>query len=82
MTTTRQHPQAGGLMAALFVAIRIWIDKQRTGWHLVEATEGRFRVLYPDGKRSQRLHFKTAKTYAYLYGGEIIHVATGRTIKR
>lgn len=67
-------------MAALTAAIRVWIDMHRSGWHLVEATEGRFRVRYPDGKRSKRFHYASARTYAELFGGAIVHDATGRKV--
>lgn len=65
---------------AVIAVIRVWIDMHRSGWHLVEATEGRFRVHYPDGKRSQRFHYGTACTYAELFGGAIVHDATGRRV--
>lgn len=37
-----------------------------------DAMFGRFRVLYPDGKRTQRMCYKSAKTYADLFKGKII----------
>jgi len=37
-----------------------------------QSLRGRFRVLYPDGQRSQRMNFAHAKNYRELFGGRII----------
>jgi len=76
MTLTK--PQQSIRNALLF--LRVWLDTWRSGWHMIEATQGRFYVRYPDGKRSQRFHYGTARTYAELYGGKIVHQATGREL--
>jgi hypothetical protein len=59
-------------------AIGIWRDTWRSGWHLVEASMGRFYVRYPDGQRSQRFYYSTACDYAEMFGGSVIHIPTGR----
>lgn len=33
---------------------------------------GKFRVVYPDGKRSQPFCWETAQTYASIFGGKVI----------
>lgn len=63
-------------------AISVRIDTWRSGWHMVEASSGRFYVRYPDGKRSQRFYYSTACDYAEMFGGSVIHAATGRVIPR
>lgn len=62
------------------VRLRIQWDKWHQGWHLTEMSEGRFCVHYPDGKRSARFHYSTAKDYAELFGGKVVHLATGREL--
>lgn len=38
-------------------------------WH---RRNGRYRVLYPDGQKSQPFGFSTAKDYAEIHGGKVI----------
>lgn len=60
--------------------LRILIDKGRTGWGLVESTAGRFSVRYSNGQLSRPLYYKTARDYAEVFGGRVIHRATGRVL--
>ena len=34
---------------------------------------GKWRVVYPDGQRSQRFYYDTAKAYAGMFDGKVIH---------
>ncbi|XLY90515.1 hypothetical protein ACK8QS_22860 (plasmid) [Ectopseudomonas mendocina] len=58
----------------------LWIDKRRVGWHLVEATQGRFYVRYLDGAKSHKFFYSTAKDYAELFGGAVVHAASGQVV--
>ncbi|MBX6653720.1 hypothetical protein ISF12_10735 [Pseudomonas aeruginosa] len=60
--------------------LRILIDKGRTGWGLIESTTGRFSVRYSNGQHSRPLYYKTARDYAEVFGGRVIHRATGRVL--
>lgn len=33
---------------------------------------GHFRVIYPDGKFSQIMFHKTARDYAWMFGGKVV----------
>lgn len=60
--------------------LRILIDKGRTGWGLIESTAGRFSVRYSNGQHSRPLYYKTARDYAEVFGGRVIHRPTGRVL--
>ncbi len=64
----------------VLLILRIELDKWHDDWHLVEISQGRFCVRYPDGKRSTRFYYRTAKDYAELFGGKVIHLSTGREL--
>lgn len=64
----------------VLLSLRVWLDTWRSGWHMIEATQGRFYVRYPDGKRSQPFYYGTARNYAKLFGGKVVHRATGREL--
>jgi hypothetical protein len=34
---------------------------------------GKWRVVYPDGQRSQRFYYDTAKAYAKMFDGKVTH---------
>lgn len=40
----------------------------------LEYIHGRFVVMYPDGRRSQRMWLETAENYQQIFGGTIIFV--------
>lgn len=60
----------------LLYSIRRWLDKWPRHGELLyfHQARGRWRVIYPDGKRSQRFDYKTANDYRDIFGGEVIHV--------
>ncbi|HCH7782777.1 TPA: hypothetical protein NNM78_002216 [Pseudomonas aeruginosa] len=64
----------------IVTTLRILIDKGRTGWGLIESTAGRFSVRYSNGQHSRPLYYKTACGYAELFGGRVVHRATGRVL--
>lgn len=39
---------------------------------LLGQKDPRWRVIYPDGKRSERMDKSTAKEYASMFGGKVI----------
>lgn len=67
---------------AALMLMMVWLDTFRGGQNMVQATFGRFYVRYPDGKRSQRFYYRTARQYAELYGGRIVHQATGHELRK
>ncbi|EKY4113683.1 TPA: hypothetical protein ACGW3M_000977 [Pseudomonas aeruginosa] len=64
----------------ILTTLRILIDKGRTGWGLIESTSGRFIVRYSNGQQSRPFYYKTARDYADVFGGRVIHIATGRVL--
>lgn len=70
------------LFRAVLISLRVWIDTFHGGWSMVESTSGRFYVLYGDGRRSRRFHYRTARDYAGMFGGDVVHLQTERVVKR
>jgi hypothetical protein len=62
----------------------IWIDKFRSVYGLIgsQARNGRFYVLYPDGDKTHSLDYKTAKNYASIFRGKVIHKRTEKEVWR
>lgn len=60
--------------------IMIWMDKLRSLTPLAMSREGRFYVVYPDGKQSQLFDYSAAWNYREIFGGTIIHKPTGQTV--
>lgn len=44
-------------------------EEHTLGWH---RRNGEWRVLYPDGQRSQPFSRKVAEDYAEMFGGKVI----------
>lgn len=60
----------------VWLAIVRWSDKQENlqgRLMSVQAARGKWRVIYNDGKRSQRMCWATAKDYAEMFGGTVVH---------
>ena len=55
---------------------RLWIAKLRSGRDRsvdYNRLHGKFRVLYPDGERSQRMCWDVACGYAEIFGGSVVY---------
>jgi len=51
-----------------------WHRLTNTGydeWMNFQAVDGRFRVVYRDGKPSQRMAYTTARDYAEMFDGKV-----------
>lgn len=68
----------------LMLTILIWFDKMRTVNHVLTCYHqmyGRFHVNYnEDNRNSQSFDYQTAKDYADIFGGRVIHDRTGRVV--
>lgn len=42
------------------------------GYKGLEPLNGLFRVLYKDGRYSQRMYYDTSKNYASIFGGKVV----------
>ena len=60
----------------------ILFDKlqQISGMVLNHAMEGKFHVMYDDGKKSQNFDYSTAKGYAEIFGGKVYHSETNKCL--
>lgn len=45
--------------------------RSKYGSPWMETAYGKFYVVYPDGKKSIKMYYKNAKTYASLFGGKV-----------
>lgn len=59
----------------LLARLRIAVDKWRIAGEMKchQAARGRFFVLYNDGEKSMPMDHSTARDYAEIFGGKVIH---------
>lgn len=65
---------------AVRISVRVWLDTWHSDRGLFEITTGRFYVRYPDGQCSRPFYYSTACQYAGMFGGQVVHRATGREL--
>lgn len=63
------------------LALSILLDKLRVEQPNLKAGAGRFRVVYPDGSRSQRMSWDTASEYCRMFGGHVVHIPSGKALQ-
>lgn len=51
---------------------RIWYRLQHSNSSYMEKIEGKFYVKYKEGGRSVNMYYRNAKTYAEIFGGEVV----------
>ena len=64
----------------LFQKIKIWLDKPKGSKHELmcfKEIEGKFYVVYPDNKRSQKMDYYCARNYAEIFKGKVHHIKYG-----
>ena len=62
--------------------IRQWLDKypqHRDGLLAHEHATGKWRVIYPDGGRSEPMLHGTATDYCQIFGGRVVHIDDKKT---
>lgn len=72
-----QRPNARHWLWRFVRAVRRQLDKwpSRPGGSVGhQNTHGKWRVIYPDGMRSQRFFHDTARSYQRMFGGRVMHV--------
>ena len=52
-----------------------FIDRFRTVPSDVSYYYGKFYVVYPDGQRSSKMDYRTAKEYQQIFGGKVYHIS-------
>ncbi|MDU4254409.1 hypothetical protein [Pseudomonas sp.] len=70
------------IIRSALVLLLVCCDRFRSGWYIMEASEGRFFVRYRDGARSRPFHYANAKAYAKIFSGRVVHRATGHELRR
>jgi len=53
---------------------RYWDTFHHCGSDIAQWGQGRWYVRYHDGTRSTTMHYTTARDYADIFGGKVIHV--------